>query len=136
MKSQKVKEKFVELRAKGLSYDKISQQIGVSKPTLISWSKELEVEIFNLSAIEKEKLQKMLRVSKEYRVKLLSSQLNMVLFELGKRDLSTINTAKLLELSLRYLSELKSEDENLLFRQKFSPLDDLVTHGKTIEWEG
>lgn len=36
------KNEFLELRAGGMSYDKIAQKLGVSKQTLINWSKELE----------------------------------------------------------------------------------------------
>lgn len=39
-------EKFIELRAlQGMSYDKISCEINVSKPTLISWAKEFGHQI-------------------------------------------------------------------------------------------
>jgi transposase len=33
------KEQFIELRAKGVSYDEIAKEIGVSKPTLIKWGR-------------------------------------------------------------------------------------------------
>jgi len=41
MKDQQTKEKFIELRAKGLSFDKISRELRISKQTLINWSKKL-----------------------------------------------------------------------------------------------
>lgn len=40
MKSNSEREKFVDLRANGIFYDKISQEMGISKPTLIKWGKE------------------------------------------------------------------------------------------------
>ena len=45
MKDSSVKEKFIQLRAKGLSFDKIAKQIKISKPTLLKWSEEFEKEI-------------------------------------------------------------------------------------------
>ena len=38
-------QEFIKLRARGLSFDKISKQINVSKPTLIRWSRKFSAEI-------------------------------------------------------------------------------------------
>ncbi len=40
MKSHE-KEKFIQLRAKGLSFDKISKELNISKPPLLKWNEEL-----------------------------------------------------------------------------------------------
>ena len=45
MKDNSIKEKFVLLRAEGLSFDKIAKKIKVSKPTLIEWQKDFRDEI-------------------------------------------------------------------------------------------
>ena len=42
-----VQNQFVELRAKGNSYDNIAKTLGVSKSTLLSWSKDLSMAIEN-----------------------------------------------------------------------------------------
>lgn len=42
MKDQETKERFIELRAKGLSFDKISKELKVSKQILIDWSRGLQ----------------------------------------------------------------------------------------------
>ena len=44
--SMELKEQFVQLRAKGLSYEKITKEINVSKPTMIGWSREFKNEIY------------------------------------------------------------------------------------------
>ena len=41
----KEKEKFIEMRAQGISFAKISKEINVSKPILIEWNREFEKEI-------------------------------------------------------------------------------------------
>jgi len=51
-----LKDQFIELRAKGLSYQKISRRLKVSKSTLANWSTELEGEIASLRAMELEAL--------------------------------------------------------------------------------
>jgi len=56
MKDTETKTRFVELRAQGLSFAKIAEEIGVSKQSLIAWSKDLRLEIENLKQIELEAL--------------------------------------------------------------------------------
>lgn len=138
MEVRSTKEQFLDLRAKGFSYDKIAKSIGVSKPTLIEWSKELENELFNLKSIERERLQEMFLVSKKSRVKLLSRQLRRLLSESDSRDLSSISTSKLLQLILKYTIELKSEEEPIRFRKSeiVTPLDSLGVQSRLGEWGG
>lgn len=38
-------ESFIELRAHGKTYDEITAEIGVSKPTLVKWNREFKGEI-------------------------------------------------------------------------------------------
>lgn len=47
------KQTFIELRAKNYSFAKISEQIKVSKPTLIKWAQDDQTarEINNLNAL-------------------------------------------------------------------------------------
>lgn len=57
MKDLSVKNSFVELRANGWSFDRISKKLNVSKPTLIKWQNEMEDDIeeiknTNLEAIK------------------------------------------------------------------------------------
>lgn len=54
MKEIQCKEKFIELRSQGLSFEKISKD--VSKPTLIKWNQEYSQEISNLIFFHSEKL--------------------------------------------------------------------------------
>ena len=51
MKTAEDRERFVELRAAGLSYAKIAEALAVSKPTLVSWAKEMQVELANARAM-------------------------------------------------------------------------------------
>jgi transcriptional regulator with XRE-family HTH domain len=56
MKDQSVKEEFLKLRAKGWSFNRIAKQLGVSKPTLLAWSRDFALEIRNQKALEHENL--------------------------------------------------------------------------------
>jgi orotate phosphoribosyltransferase-like protein len=56
MKDVSVKGRFVELRARGWSFDRVAKELKVSKQALINWSRELALEIRNRRAIEHEAL--------------------------------------------------------------------------------
>jgi transposase len=103
------KSQFVQLRAKGLSYAKIAKELKVSKSTLSNWCQELQAEIAQAKAMELEALQEEYYLLKEGRIKLLGGQLKAIQEEMVTRDLSKVNTDKLLELQLRYFGELKTE---------------------------
>ena len=109
MKDTKTKERFVELRASGMSYDRIAKEIGVSKQTLINWSGALSVEIANLKAVEWEALLEKHMASREQRLKRFTKVLNQVSAELDKRDLASIPSEKLLEVFLKFNAAVKDE---------------------------
>jgi transposase len=103
------KSRFILLRAKGNSYARIAEQLGLSKGTLLNWNAELEAEIAQARSVELEALQEEFFLHKEGRIRLLGEQLKTIQAEIGKRDLSKIKTEKLMELLLRYFGELKGE---------------------------
>jgi transposase-like protein len=103
------KHQFVVLRTRGYSYARIAGELGVSKGTLTAWNAELEAEVAKARAVELEALQEEFFLLKEGRIRLIGEQLKAIQAEIGKRDLSQVNTDKLLELQLRYFGELKGE---------------------------
>jgi len=103
------KERFIELRAKGWSFDKIAKEIGKAKQTLINWSKELEDEIANLKALELEALYEKHYLLKENRIETFGVLLKKLKDEVMSRDLSDVPTDKLLDLLLKYNSQVKEE---------------------------
>lgn len=116
MVSTDKKEQFIELRAKNLSFAKIAEQIDVSKPTLISWSKNLQKEITNLKAIELEALQEQYYVAKKQRITLLGEQLSAIKNELADRkDLYELTTKELLQLQIAYIKALRDEEVEIGF---------------------
>ncbi|NLX22557.1 MAG: transposase, partial [Phycisphaerae bacterium] len=96
------KHRFVVMRAKGYSYARIGRQLRVSKGTLTAWNAEMEAEIAKARAVELEALQEEFSLLKEGRIRLIGEQLKAIQAEIGRRDLSKVNTDKLLELQLRY----------------------------------
>jgi hypothetical protein len=116
------KELFLEKRSlEGKSFDQISEELDVSKTTLIRWSKEYREELLELSKLKfavffeshaqtmGERFQKLLK-------------LNEALFqEISKRRLDEIPSEKLIklfleasskiELSLRQVETIENDDE-------------------------
>ena len=109
MELLKIKERFIELRAKGWSYDKIAKELGKAKQTLIDWGKELEDEIANLKALELEALYEKYYLLKESRIETFGELVKKLKDEVMSRDLSEVPTDKLLELLLKYENQLKDE---------------------------
>lgn len=105
----KDKEKFIELRAKGWTFDKIAKELHKRKATLIDWSKELESEIANRKAIELEALYEKHYLLKEQRIEKLGNLLNKIINEIENRNLKDIPTNKLFDLFLKYNKEIKEE---------------------------
>ena len=81
------KERFIELRAKGWSYDKIGKELGKAKQTLIDWSKELQDEIANLKALELEALYEKYYLLKETRLQTFGEMLTKIKTEVEQRPL-------------------------------------------------
>jgi len=115
------KHRFVVMRAKGYSYARIAKELGVSKGTLTAWNAEMEADIAQTRAMELEALQEEFSLLKEGRIRLIGEQLKAIQAEIGRRDLSKVNTDKLLELQLRYFEQLKGEYVETGQRTKTGP---------------
>lgn len=126
MESLETKERFIELRAKGYSFDKIAKEIGKAKQTLIDWSKELEDEIANLKAIELEALYEKYYLHKEQRLELFAEQLSKIKEELEQRDLSQVSTDKLLDLFLKFDTKIGEEIIEPVFKTSQDIIGDKV----------
>lgn len=109
MEILEIKERFIELRAKSWSFDKIAKELGKAKQTLIDWSKELQDEIANRKALELEALYETYYLQRENRIQNLGAMLSKIKKEVESRDLSDIPTDKLLDLFLKYSNQVKEE---------------------------
>ena len=97
---------FIELRAKGNSFDTIAKQLEVSKGTLINWSRDLEDDIQNYSALELDMLKEKYLISKKHQIQSYGEQLATVRKELSNRDLSDVKTEKLIEAEIKLLEAI------------------------------
>jgi transcriptional regulator with XRE-family HTH domain len=116
MESTNTKEKFIELRAQGYSFDKIAKELGKAKQTLVDWSRELQEEIANRKALELEALYEKFYLLKEHRLKTFGATLSKLQKEIESRNLSDVPTDKLLDLQLKYLTFIRDEYTEPQFR--------------------
>ncbi len=112
-------QEFVELRAKGNSFDRIAKTLGISKGTLIQWSKELEIDIGNYIALEADALLDKYKMSKLSQLESYGEQLEKIRKELAKRDLSEVPTPKLVEMQLKIMEAVsRNERTEVVFREE------------------
>jgi len=109
MELLETKERFIELRAKGWSFDKIAKETGKAKQTLIDWSKDLQDEVANRKALELEVLYETYYLLKEAKIKKYGAILSKITNELENRDFNNVPTGRLLELYLLYFERLSQE---------------------------
>ena len=117
------KEKFVELRAEGRSYDEITTEVGVSRQTLQCWSRELKIELENAKAYRLDSIKAKYRMTLVHRVEMYSQTLARLKIELEKRDLSEIATEKLAELFLKFARQAREEDTDLQVIDRVLPTE-------------
>jgi transposase len=67
--TQKTRERFIELRAENVSFDKIAKQLKVSKSTLITWARLYELVIQNLRAITREALNEPYKAGQQHLIR-------------------------------------------------------------------
>lgn len=101
-------QQFIELRAKGNSFDNIAKKLKVSKGTLISWSKNFDLEIKNQTSVEMDSLRNKLALTKKHQLESYGEQLSNIRNELSKRDLSDIKTEKLIEVEIKLLEAVNN----------------------------
>ena len=109
MEPTEQKERFIELRAQGWSFDKIAKELGKAKQTLIDWSRELQDEIANRKAMELDTLYEKYYLHKANRRQTFGELLTRIREEIAGRDLTDVPTEKLLDLYIKYSDKVKEE---------------------------
>lgn len=109
MKSNETKEKFIELRAKGLSYAKIAEKLNISKSTCSAWEKDLSDRISQLKQDQLTDLYNQYGMLKEARIKALGRVISKIDQAIDEADFSAMTPAQLLDFRLKYQQALNDE---------------------------
>lgn len=127
-------QRFIQLRSQGWSFARIAQELNVSKPTLINWSRKFHFEINNARAIELESLQEQLVAGREARARALAEKLKLVEAELAKRDIAEVSTARLFSLAAALRREILRETGSVQFTQPVSEIPGDEFHEEVQDW--
>ncbi|MDC0449064.1 hypothetical protein OAL67_00450 [bacterium] len=130
MKNMEVKEKFIELRAKGNSLQTIAVELGVTKQTLINWGKTLDVELRNQKALEHDNLLAKYKITRESKLKMYTEMLNNIVDEVKSRDLTDIKTEKLYFLYMKISEELDKIPTTATFEANETSWEPMKTYWK------
>jgi transposase len=109
MKDTKTKLRFIELRAGGMSYDHIAQELKISKSTCTDWAKELHAEIADRKKNELDNLYECYGLEATARIKRLGETLQKIDAALDAVDWKKLSPRELLELKLKYIAAIKKE---------------------------
>ena len=115
MTETELKEKFIELRAGGVSFDNIAKELKKSKTTLIKWQQELNQEINNLQYSEIQNLLEKYQITKKRKLEFYSKQLKKVYEALEKKDYDNISVKELNDLREKIENRLSNEKENIRY---------------------
>lgn len=104
-------EKFIELRARGMSFDKIAHELQVSKPTLMEWERKYRGRVSEERALELQVILEKHNILRFSRMEAFSSLLSDTLEEIIRRgdSLQSMSTEKLVSLALMLESRVVKE---------------------------
>lgn len=135
MATNEKKQRFIQLRASGLSFNKISKELNVSKPTLIKWQRELREAISNEEFFNLQALLEQYKLSRSEKFERLSKVLSKVWEEIEQRDLSNASLKDLLQMKTLLDRELKEEVSQIQYftGQQSCPVIEAINRPVTID---
>ena len=128
--SMEKKEKFIELRGTlEMSLDKCTEELKVSKPTLLKWEKELTESITDLEKAKFSLLIDSLELGMSSRLERLKELNEAMMNEIKQRDLQEIPSEKLIRLYL----DCEGKIESIIDKNNFKSSLTQVNRPQTIE---
>jgi transposase-like protein len=134
VKDQETVQKFIELRAQGVSYRDIAKQLDVAPSTLTAWSRQHQHLLQNLQTIEWEDFLARTLAPKQQRIQAIADQLRRLETELAARDLASVPTARLAGMVELQRRRLERECGSLKFSAAVQLSRDDETREAIQEW--
>ena len=116
--------RFLSLRANGLSYDAISQELKISKPTLIQWSKLFEAEIKDLQFESFLMIKETHAWSTKTKYETMLKQLNKIDDAILNADLTSSSIKDLFTVKTNLLMQLETMEKKISADTKLNQTDD------------
>lgn len=135
MNKQEQKERFLELRIGGDTFESIASKLGVSKQTLINWNKDLEIkEAIDIArTIRYQSILNQYEATKKDKIEFYSLLSQKVKTELCGIDFSNMRPEKLLDIVIKCDARLS----DLVDRRTFgggTPFDDLLPENPSFHF--
>ncbi len=106
---------FLILRADGMTFDKISVKLKVSKPTLVKWSKIYQDEIQDLRAMDLLELKEKYQYTQKKIYETLLKQIKKVEDAITNTDFSKLNIKDLMLIKTNILEKIEKIESNTNF---------------------
>jgi hypothetical protein len=135
MHDENTVQRFIELRASGMTYARLMTELNVSKPTLIAWSRKHQFQIQNLKAIELEALGEKWLASTTARVNGLGEQLRQVEAELAQRNVGDLTTPQLYTLARSLRRQIESATGPTGFTVPINEIPAAEYHEQVQDWQ-
>ena len=135
MTDQETIARFIFLRSQGWSFNRITVELNVSKPTLIKWSRQHQFEIGNLRATETEQLAEVVFGQRHERWRGLAGQLKKIEAEIEKRALDEIPASRLHAIAAALRAEINREMGPIRFAEGYNTIPIEECAGGSHKWE-
>ena len=112
-KPNELKREFVRLRAEGLSYSAIADQLHIAKSTCQAWNTELASEIEQQTRAELQELYESYGMARAARIKKLGGTLSKIDQAVAATDFSEVDASTLMNYQLKYMGALKEEGSGI-----------------------
>ena len=122
--------RFLTLRADGVTFDAIAKELQTSKPTLIQWSKLFENEIKDLQFESFLKIKEAYSWSVKAKYETLLKQLSKIDDAILKADLTSSNIKDLFTIKNSLLAQLESIEKKISVDAHVNKTDEYGTKEK------
>ena len=116
--------RFLTLRADGVTFDAIAKELQTSKPTLIQWSKLFENEIKDLQFESFLKIKEAYSWSVKAKYEMLLKQLSKIDDAILKADLTSSNIKDLFTIKNSLLAQLESIEKKISVDAHVNKIDE------------
>jgi len=132
---QETVDRFIDLRAQGWSFNRISAELGVCRNTLIAWSRKHCREIQNLRELQLDAVAESCRINRAACLEQLSEDARRIREELAKRDFNEIPTTRLLTMASLLRTEITRLAAPVRLSQEIRPCSSEDYPNPSVDWQ-
>lgn len=132
MNDIELKEKFITLRAEGVSFDNIAKELKKSKTTLIEWQREFKKDINNLQYFNIQNLIEKYQVTKKRKLEFYSKQLDKIYKAFEQKNYNDVSIKELNDLRTKFECDLEKEKSKISFDTGIEEYDPLYLDNRKV----